>query len=412
MAKFVTFIEKEFILNQVRKTGSRVVVFGSGKSIDGALSSFDKETLVLHVNPRASAAFKAWDAVSVFLSYQSQRLTFPGKIRKIGGSDLVVGLPENLVKAPQRKAVRVAPPQDLTLEFSLQNERIRIDCPESGEYSELEMPALSVGFDTASINGLLQSFKDLTSTMYSKSGIVMFNKGRKPETIEERLISEIGRTLLMPSMQSPLPSADPYPEGRIVTQRMAESFEGPSVFLEGSALDRSRAEKSVAGIVSELYCPILYYQYVVGYVYLMNDEAKKTCLDYRAVDFAWEFAHILAYSLKSNNYFKLDEDSVVDPYKPKVVDLSASGCQLLMPKAAFKVKLKKGSVLDITISRGDTGASVVVKGRVARRFDDRENEYYGVAFLNAEEDALAALRKSLYADDSGRFACDEASLEL
>jgi hypothetical protein len=168
----------------------------------------------------------------------------------------------------------------------------------------------------------------------------------------------------------------------------------------------------VAGIVSELYCPILYYQYVVGYVYLMNDEARKACLDYRAVDFAWEFSHILAFSLKSNNYFKLDEDSVVDPYKPKVVDLSASGCQLLMPKATFKVKLKKGSVLDITISRGDTGASVVVKGRVARRFDDRENEYYGVAFLNAEEDALAALRKSLYADDSERFACDETSLEL
>jgi len=412
MAKTVTFIEKEFILTQVRKTGSRVVVFGSGKSVDGKLKSFDKETLVLSVNLKAAESFMPRDEVSVFLSYQSQRVTFPCKVKKTGGGELVVGLPENLVKAPQRKAVRVAPPKDLRLEFFLQNEKVRIDCPESSEYSELEMPPLSIGFDTASINGLLQSFKDLTSTMYSKSGIVMFNKGRKPESVEERLISDFGRTLLVTSTQSPLPSTDPYPDGRIITQAQAEAFEGPSVFLEGSALERSRFEKSAAGVISELYCPILYYQYVVGYIYLMNDQNRKTCLDYRAVDFAWEFSHILAYSLKANNYFRLDEDYVADPYKPKVVDLSAGGCMLMMPKAVFKVKLKQGAVLDITITRDDSGPSVAIKGRVARRFDDRDNEYYGVAFLNADQEAFTQLRKSLYADDSSRFACDEASLEL
>ncbi|MBU0928927.1 MAG: PilZ domain-containing protein [Spirochaetes bacterium] len=412
MPKLVTFIEKEFILNQVKKNASRIVVFGSGKSIDGTLKSFDKETLILSATAKAADSFKPWDPVSVFLSYQSQRVTFPGKVKKICGGELVIGLPENLIKAPQRKAVRVPPPKDLKLEFLLQNERIRIDCPESGEYSELQMPALSVGFDTGTIHSLLESFREKTSTMYSKSGIVMFNKGRKPETVEERLISDIGRTLLVPSTHSPLPSADPYPEGRIITQAMAEAFEGPSVFLEGSALERSRAEKTASGVVSELYCPILYYQYVVGYIYLMNDETRKTCLDYRAVDFSWEFSRILAYSLKANNYFRLDEEYAPNPYKPQVVDLSAGGCLLLMPKAAFKVKLKNGSVLDIAISRGDTGESVAMKGRVARRFDDKENDYYGVAFMNADQDALVELRKSLYADDSSRFACDEATLEL
>ncbi|PKL25521.1 MAG: hypothetical protein CVV47_05560 [Spirochaetae bacterium HGW-Spirochaetae-3] len=412
MPKLVTFIEKEFILNQVQKTGSRVVVFGSGKSLDGRLKCFDKETLVLTTTAQGAEAFKSWDVVSVFLSYQSQRVTFPGKVKKISGGELVIGLPEQLIKAPQRKAVRVPPPKDMRLEFFLQNERIRIDCPESSEYAELEMPALSVGFDTGTISGLLESFKEKASTMYARSGIVMFNKNRRPESVEERLISEIGRTLLVPSTNSPLPAADPYPDGRIITQSMADAFEGPTVFLEGSALERSRAEKTAAGIVSELYCPILYYQYVVGYVYLMNDEERKTCLDYRTVDFAWEFSHILAYSLKVNNYFKLDDDYVADPYKPQVVDLSAGGCLLSMPKSTFKVKLQSGSVLDINISRDDAADSVTMKGRVARKFDDRDNEYYGVAFLNAEQDALVELRKSLYADDSSRFACDEATLEL
>lgn len=410
MPKLVTFIEKEFILTQVKKAQSRVVVFGAGKSADTALKSFDKETLVLTAVPKAIEHFKNWDPVSVFLSYQSQRLTFPCKVKRVSGGELVVGLPENLVKAPQRKAVRVAPPQDLRLEFYLQNERIRMDCPESSEYSELQMPALSAGFEVGSINALLDSFRAKAGEMFSRSGIVMFNKGRKPETVEERLIADIGRTLLVTSTHSPLPAVDPYPEGRVVTQAMAEAFEGPSIFIDGSALERSRAEKSAAGIASELYCPVLYYQYVVGYVYIMNDEQRKTCLDFRAVDFAWEFARILAYSLKANNYFKLDDGTPPDPYEPRVVDLSAGGCLLLMPKAAFKVRLKPGAVLDLVISRGDD--SVAMKGRVARHFDDKENEYYGVAFVNAEQDALSTLRRSLYADGTERFACDEASLEL
>lgn len=412
MAKLATFIEKEFLLTQVMKTGSRVVVYGSGKSLDGKLTFFDKEILKLSAKPASAAAFKAWDQISVFLSYQSQRVTFPGKIKKITGGEMSILLPDTLIKAPQRKAVRVTPPKDILLEFFMQNEKIRIDCPESSEYSELEMPALSIGFDTASIHGLLQSFKEMTATMYSKSGIVMFNKGRKPESIEERLISDIGRSLLIPSMQSSLPVVDPYPEGRIITQAMAEAFEGPSVFLEGSALDRNRAEKIVQGILSELYCPVLYYQYVVGYIYLMNDDKRKTCLDYRAIDFAWEFARILAHNLMTHNYFKLDENFKPDPYKPQVVDLSAGGCLLLMPKSVFKVKLKTGAVLDISVSRTDSNSSVQFKGRVARRFDDKENEYYGVSFINTEQDVFVELSKTLYADDSSRFSCDEATLEL
>ncbi|GAB1457296.1 hypothetical protein MASR2M48_26040 [Spirochaetota bacterium] len=202
MAKLVTFIEKEFILNQAKKSGSRVVVFGSGKSLDGTLKDFDKETLVLKAKAEEARTFKPWDAVSVFLSYQSQCVTFPGKIKKNTGVELIIALPENLIKAPQRKAVRVQPPQDIKLEFLLQNEKIRIDCPESSEYAELEMPALSVGFETGSINALLDSFKEKASTMYSKSGIVMFNRNNKPETVEERLISEIGRTLLVTSTHS------------------------------------------------------------------------------------------------------------------------------------------------------------------------------------------------------------------
>lgn len=412
MAKVVTFIEKEFILSQIQKAGSPVLVFGSGKKLEGSLKSFDKELLCIRATALGAEQFKAWDSVSVYLAYQGQRATFAAKVRRVSGADLVLSLPENLFKAPQRKSVRVAPPQDMQLEFFLQNERVRIDCPESSEYSELEMPALSVGFQTDSITSLLDSFKAKSSTMFTRSGIVMFNKDRKPESIEERLVSEFGRTLLIPSMQSPLPSTDPYPEGRLITQAMADAFEGPSVFLEGSELERSHSQKTTEHVVSELYCPILYYQYAIGYIYLMNDEDRKVCLDFRAVDFAWEFSKILAYSLKVNNYYRIDESFQPDPYQPRVVNLSATGCLLLMPKSTFAVKLKHGTVMDIRISRQASHAIVTMTGRVARRFDDKDNEYYGVGFLNAEQNALITLQQSLYAESGESLICDESSLEL
>lgn len=407
MANLVTFIEKEFILNQVLRSNGKAVVYGSAKSSRCSLRHFDKETLVLEGTAAELERFRTWEQVSVYLTYQGQRLTFASKVRKLDGNRLTLAFPERMMKAPQRKAIRVSPPQGLRLEFFLQNERVRIDCPESQEYLDIEMPELREGFDTGSINRLLDSFTRKAGARFTKSGIVMFSKARAPESVEEKLISRVGRVLLVTSTKSPLPSEDPYPEGRVITQSMADSYEGPSIFLDGSTLEKSRKQKSEQGIVSELYCPILYYQYVVGYVYLMNDTAKKVCLDYQSVDFSWEFARILAYSLKTNNYYKVDDSWRPDPHAPLVLDLSASGCLFVLPKAGFAVRLKKSSVLELRIVSGD--CALDLRGRVARRFEDKDGDYYGIAFVGMDAAATETLRGLLYADGSAKFACNELS---
>lgn len=82
MPKLVTFIEKEFLLTQVKKNQSRLILFGSGKSMDTLLKSFDKDVLVLSGKAELLAAFKPKEQVSVFMSYQSQRVTFLGVVKK------------------------------------------------------------------------------------------------------------------------------------------------------------------------------------------------------------------------------------------------------------------------------------------------------------------------------------------
>jgi len=405
MAQYVTFIEKEFILNQLARSGASVLLFGTGKGLSCTVKGFDKERIQLEGIAAEVEKLSSWEGLTIYLSYQGQRLTFQGKVLKVEGSRMSLAMPERFLKAPQRKAVRVPPPPELSVEFFLNNDAVRIDCPESREYMEIELPPSHEGFDPASLNGLLAAFKAKAAERYAQNGVVMFAKGRKPQGPEEEIISQLGKVLLVASTKSPLPSVDPYEEARIVTQADADAFEGPSIFLEGSSLEKSRHEKAAKGIISELYCPILYYQYVIGYVYLMNDQSRKECLDFRAADFAWEFSRVLAYSLKAYGYFKPAEGAPPQGHRPAVIDLSAGGCLFTLPKAGGKAKLRPSAIIDFKLSRG--GQAVSCKGRVVRRYEDKQLDYYGISFVAVEASANEFLRSCLYAEGAKRYGCDE-----
>ncbi|MGD9938404.1 MAG: hypothetical protein AB7T74_01255, partial [Clostridia bacterium] len=296
MPKFATFIELEFILKEVMRAASAVIIHGSGKSLSAVIHDFGKDFLTLDYKDGGPEVedFKLWEEVSVYLANHEQRSTFKAKVNKIGAGRLVLGLPDKILKAPQRNAVRVPPPRNVSLSFFLQEEVVSIDCPESREYTEIDLPVLREGFDTSSMNNLVESFRRKASELVVKNGIVMFNKGRKPVSVEEEILCYYGRAILVASTMSTLPVVDPYPDGRIVTQSMVDDYERTRSILEGSRFETARLEKALSGIVAEAWCPILYYQYVVGYVYLMNDQSRPVSLDFRAIDFSWEFARILA----------------------------------------------------------------------------------------------------------------------
>ncbi|OHD80199.1 MAG: hypothetical protein A3J97_14990 [Spirochaetes bacterium RIFOXYC1_FULL_54_7] len=409
MPKFATFIELEFILKEVMRAASAVIIHGSGKSLSAVIHDFGKDFLTLDYKDSDPEVedFKLWEEVSVYLANHEQRSTFKAKVNKIGAGRLVLGLPDKILKAPQRNAVRVSPPRNVSLSFFLQEEVVSIDCPESREYTEIDLPVLREGFDTSSMNNLVESFRKKANEMVVRNGIIMFNKGRKPSNVEEEILCYYGRAILVASTMSTLPVVDPYTDGRIVTQSMVDDYERSRALLEGSRFETSRLEKALSGIIAEAWCPILYYQYVVGYVYLMNDQSRPVSLDFRAIDFSWEFARILAYKLKGSNYFKADPELKPDPYKPGVIDFSATGCLFYLPKASFKVKLKIGSIIELCIDTGHSELSV--KGRVARRYDDKENEYYGICFVAAEDEDLSILKAALYSTGSTRFACSETA---
>jgi len=133
------------------------------------------------------------------------------------------------------------------------------------------------------------------------------------------------------------------------------------------------------------------------------------CMDYKALDFAWEFSRILAYKLQEHNYFKLS-DKKPDPYKPVVLDLSPGGCLIGLPKAKFAIQLKPNTGLRILLrSKGETQE---IKAKVARKFADAATTFYGLSFLGVNAELMATLKLMLYADNKNIVECDEVTYSL
>ncbi len=100
--------------------------------------------------------------------------------------------------------------------------------------------------------------------------IVTFRK-KGPEQIEEMIIARTGKVLFIPSTNDPLPGEQLIEGVPVLTaEEIDDTVENGS-----KTLKIRNFEKSSDGIHSELYCPILYNEYVIGYVQLINRDEKK-----------------------------------------------------------------------------------------------------------------------------------------
>lgn len=393
MAEIVNHVETEFILKESMNLGIPLHMYGAGKSLSARILELRKDSLRLELQGSSDTPAVPWEIFSVYLSFHGKDLTFRSKVLKQENRALILAYPGRMLRSPARKHPRVPCPKGFSLELTLENEKVHLDYPQCGEYSDVSLPDLHEGFDVSSLNALIESFRRRSSGMASESRVVLF-KNRPPEGIEESLVAHYGKTLFIPSTRSALPTADPYPEPRIITSGMVSDFEGPDAILEGSRMDRAMISKIGKAINAEVWCPIQYYQYVVGYVYLANRADRPLSMDFSVVDCAWEFSRVLAFYLKTHDYFKASQRNDPITHKAGIVDLSASGCLLSIPHTTLAMRIKTGSLLDLRLSHPE--GSLSTRGKVVRRYDDEEGAYYGVAFQDLGPGELRELFPKLY----------------
>ncbi len=393
MIQSVSQIEKEFLIKTVSQNEQPVRFHGVSTAGTGLITTIEKTGMcVTLLDTMDGSLFSICERITGYFDCLGKTYAFETTVRDSKQKVLRVDPPVKLLRSLQRKFVRVRRPRDINVTFHLANEDITLDYPVCPEYISVDSPACAERFMGSTLQDLVCEFKREVGQKATENTIIMF-RNRPPATFEEELVSKTGKVLFIPSTASPLPKQDPYPEGRIITESIEEQFEDPNFFVEGSHFERILKEKVARGISSEIWCPVVYYQYVVGYIYVSN--AMGESFDVSMIDYLWDFSRILAFQLKKTGYFESSQrTSGPKGHAPKVLDMSPGGMLISLPKSEIRTPIREGSVFSVEVSHRDK--TVECSARVVRRFEESDSTSYGTNFINLSSSDVMTLYEFLY----------------
>lgn len=393
MIQSVSAIEKEFLIKTIAQNEQPVRLHGISTTGTGVITLIDRSSLVVNLlDTFENLPFSVCEHITGYFDCHGNTYAFETTVRNTKQKEIRIDPPIRLLKSLQRKYVRVRKPRDLSVSLHLANEDIVLDYPVCPEYISVESCAKKADAENRKIPELVASFRERLGHEGTDSTIIMF-RSRKPETFEEELVSRTGKSLFIPSTGSGLPAKDPYPEGRIITWEIEEKFEDPNYFVEGSRFEKLLGEKKAKDINSEIWCPIVYYQYVVGYILARNTHGES--LDISTFEYIWDFSRILAWQLRQTGYFDTGSDKKeVRRHAAGVLDISPGGMLISLPQNEIRTPLKDGSVFSAEIRAGSE--SIECSARVVRRYDDHDSIVYGTMFTDLSAEDLMTLYEFLY----------------
>jgi hypothetical protein len=387
-------IEKEFILKDISEKRAPLEVHISNERLQAFLEQFDEEQLTLRFPNEVLPS--GLERITAYFRFRNNPMTFTSRVLSQADDGVVLAQPDELFRDLNRAFERISSPEGVSVTFLFKGKQVRLDYPDSDQYEPAEEPEIDAGFDATRIADLLASFRERASRFASENKIVMF-RSRTPSTFQERLIAKSGKILVLPfhTGESQLRSAEV--RDRLLTQDEIISYEAESgedmfTVLEriGKVVDANKARQ----VWHELYCPVLYHQYVVGYLYLMRSNSDREKFEAAAFDFVMQYSRILAYSLKSNGYFRAEP--VVDEFgAAELIDISGSGLLFSYPSDGPEILLYTD--LDLRIRLGEE--TIPVRGRVMRSYNDLDRVYIAIQFIELDPDDMETLFQHIYGPD-------------
>jgi len=337
---------------------------------------------------------KIKDRMDLRFDYQGKAIIFNTEVLQIKDDEITCIVPSFLYKDLDRSYSRVSIPAQMQIQFTFLGDRYNLSFPKVTEY-ETENEEKSVqNSDQKHLSELIEQMAAWLKNFASAYKLILF-KNTKPSTIEERVISETGKTLFLPSVRDGFPQNDPFPHKRIITESMFKRYlESTGVGL--SFIDNTCARfikgKTDNNICADAWTPILFHEYVIGYIHIWNIEGKPP-FDYKVIEVLHQFAQVLVYSLKVKGYF--EEGKVKnDSFEGKVIDISASGLLFAHPHSGLSSALQPENKLTVKIITPER--SITTEAVIVRRFKDKAQGYYGCQFEKMAADDLAYLFEYIY----------------
>ena len=395
-------IEKEFIFKRALDRKIRANIHGDKKEFEGTLIDFSKSSITLET--LAANDLEIGEEVRVYLFFQNNMHTFNSTIKEREANKIVITQPAGVYKQLQRKHERVKTPQDVTGFFTLKGKNFELNFPKTSRYFSVERPESAESFDESSIDKLIKDFRGKVNKMVSDNNIVML-RNRNPSSFEESLMFKTAKIIWVPSIKEGYALHDPFPDNRILTQREMIQQEGESDFSDSvlnARLEKRLDEKLRNHIYSEIYCPLMYNQYFVGYVHVYNSLEKKEGISEAIIEYVYQFAKVLCYSLEINGYFTSLANQEKD-FETQIIDLSASGLLFANPAKDLSRDLLIHTDLKVTLKF--KGRSMQIGARIIRKFKDRDHLYIGLQFMDIAPEDFRLLFESIY----GKSFTDEVN---
>ena len=391
MANEIKRIEKEFILKNLSESRTPLEIHIGAERLQAFVERVSEERLWIRL---ADDVFP--DGVrdlTAFFRFRNNPMTF--KTRVIEHDEEVAELqqPSELFRDLTRSFERIRRPAGVSVTFLFKGQQVQLDYPDSDQYEPAEDPGIEPGFDATQIAELLKAFRERATRFATESKIVMFRE-RKPSNFQERLIARSGKILVLPFYTAESQIRSPEIRERLLSQDeiiTLKGEEGEDMFsvLEqiGKIVESNRSRR----IWHELYCPVLFRQYVVGYLYLIRSGNDQERFEPGTFDFLLQFGRVLAYSLKVNGYFKA-EPRIDEFDSAELIDISGSGLLFSYPPDGPDILLYTD--LDLKIVLGEE--RIPVRGRVMRKYNDSERVYIAIQFIELDPDDMEKLFLHIY----------------
>jgi hypothetical protein len=394
MATPVKNIEKEFLLRVIYNENIPAIYLKNRVEYLLTLKKPADHEMLFQANQHIEK-LKVKDELDLIVNYRSRIITFTVEVLQIKDLEITCTAPDFLYKDLDRSYSRVGLPANMQVQFSFFGELYNLAFPKVVEYETFDGNDFFQDSDLKNISGLIKQM-----TAWLKKNVaaykLTFFMNTKPSSIEERVLTETGKTLFLPSTKDGFPQSDPFPQKRIITEDMFKRFlesTGVGLTFIDNTCARFVKAKADNNIFSDAWVPVLFHEYVIGYIHVWNNVAGKPPLNYSLIETLHQFVTVLTHSLKSNGYFdkgKLENDG----FEGKIIDISASGLLFAYPQSNISATLRSEKKLAIKITTPQR--SMTVEAAIVRRFKDSSLSYYGCQFVEIADDDLSHLFEYIY----------------
>jgi hypothetical protein len=394
MATPIKRIEKDFLLKALYDENIPMMYLHN-RSEYILISEKPTKTEMFLKSNRPIPGLKSRAHIELIFDYHGQVITFSATVSTVKEDHITAEAPEFLYKNLDRSYSRIRTPPDLSIQFSFSGDRYFLSFPKVQEYEQADVNTMLQNLDPKNLSGLIDQLASWIKNYADNYKLVIF-KDIKPHSAEERVVAESGKTLFIPSTQGSFPQADPYPKKRIITEeifrRYLESTGVDSAYLDG-AIERFLANKFDKGFYSDAWIPILFQEYVIGYIHLWINSKDKQPFDFSLIDTMYQFTKVLAYSLKINGYF--DSGLIKDKaFEGKVIDISASGLLFAFPHSQLSSSLLIDSELSLKLITSKR--TINANAKIVRRYKDASMGYFGCRFLDIMPEDMRFLFEFIY----------------